>query len=95
MTTLRRRRWEETKRTSKVTWDDFLAQTRSTWDEATSTPHSWLSNMSDAVACAWDDSKCRAGNAWQGLKEALHLGGKVRPKSWFIFSTAACRHGYI
>lgn len=64
----RRRRWDATKSSTKQTYDDFLRQARATYDEA---GHgSWWDNVSDRVACAWDDTKCR-------IKSAMHMGGPV------------------
>jgi hypothetical protein len=77
--TAAKKQYGNIKKSTKMAYNDFLAQTRATYDEATSGP-SWLHNVSDSVACMWDDTKCRGAGAWEGLKHTFrvgHVGGKT------------------
>lgn len=74
--TAAKKQYENIKKSTEMSYNDFLAQTRATYDEATSGP-SWLHNVSDSVACMWDDTKCKGAGAWEGLKQTFHLGGKT------------------
>jgi hypothetical protein len=56
------------KKGSKQTYDEFLAQARSAYDEAAGGPSWW-----DNIACAWDDAKCRTGSRWQKVLQGMHL----------------------
>lgn len=59
-----------------MSYDDFVTETRRTFDRASTSPHSWLSNMSDAVACAWDSARCHPGSMWLGIKESFMRRGE-------------------
>jgi hypothetical protein len=71
--TAARKQYENIKKSTKMSLNDFITQTRATYDEATTAP-SWLHNVSDSVACMWDDTKCRGAGAWEELKHTLHVG---------------------
>jgi hypothetical protein len=82
--TAARSRWADTHKGAKAEgadWDAYLAQTREGFRSGGMTP-GWLHNVTDAVACAWDDTKCavkdRVGGAWAGLKNTLHMGGGAK-----------------
>lgn len=65
-------RWENTKKRTKGTYKDFEDAARKAYDQAASQgEHSWLHNVSDAISCAWDDTKCRGASAWEGIKHTF------------------------
>lgn len=67
-------RWDHTKKRTKKTYKDFEGAARKTYNEAASSgEHSWLHNVSDAISCAWDDTKCRGISAWEGIKHTFNF----------------------
>ena len=66
----------------QMTWDEFLAQTLAMYEHGSTRP-SWLHNVSDAIACGWDEMKCRLRGDGDGGGASTKEGEGESGKHWW------------